>query len=168
MAEAPRSRTPLYIGLGLGGCLLLVVLGAVAVPVLGVLGAIAIPNYVAMQLKAQRAELPANVDGIKTAELAYAAAYDGFVAASSRAEAERQIGSGAGKEQRPWRDETGFTTVGWRPDGNVRGAYWVEAAPGGTDFTVHGICDVDGDGQYAEYTATTSINATPITSPDVY
>jgi hypothetical protein len=166
MSEAPTSRTPLYIGLGIGGCLLLVVLGAVAVPFLGIIGAIAIPNYVAMSMKAERAEVPSNVDGIKTAQLAYDAAFDGFVDASSRAEAEREISGGAGREPRPWGHDPGFNTIGWRPDGDVRGAYWVEVQ--GNDFTVHGICDVDGDGQYAEYTATSSINSTLITSPDVY
>ncbi len=166
MSEAPKSRTPLYIGLGIGGCLLLVVLGAVAVPVLGILGAIAIPNFVAASVEAQRAEVPSYVDGIKTAELAYDAAFDGFVPASSRAAAEREISGGAGKEPRPWVDEAGFLAMGWRPDGAVRGAYWVEVQ--GSDYTVHGICDVDGDDQYAEYTATSSINATLISSPDVY
>jgi len=37
----------------------------------GVFGGVAYPNYVAMQLKAKRGELPGYVNGIKKAELAY-------------------------------------------------------------------------------------------------
>ena len=57
-----------------------------------------------------------------------------------------------------------FATLGWAPDGKVRGIYNVTtiAAGGGVqaDFTVTGTIDVDADTNQAEYTATRSINTT--------
>jgi type IV pilus assembly protein PilA len=128
----------------------------IVVAIIGILAAIAIPNFVAMQLKAKRAEVPSNVDGIKTAELAYDAAFDGYVEATVFPRA-----SGAlDKTPAAWDEASsgGFRTIGWKPDGAVRGNYAV-ATPSTTDITVTGECDVDDDGSAAQYTATTSINA---------
>jgi type IV pilus assembly protein PilA len=128
----------------------------IVVAIIGILAAIAIPNFVAMQLKAKRAEVPSNVDGIKTAELAYDAAFDGYVDASVYPRA-----SGAlDKTATAWDEASsgGFRTIGWKPDGAVRGNYAV-ATTSTTDITVTGECDVDDDGSAAQYTATTSINA---------
>ena len=36
-----------------------------------------------------------------------------------------------------------FKTIGWRPDGDVRGSYAVSTTS--TDFTATGLSDVDGD-----------------------
>jgi type IV pilus assembly protein PilA len=128
----------------------------IVVAIIGILAAIAIPNFVAMQLKAKRAEVPSNVDGIKTAELAYDAAFDGYVEATVYPRA-----SGAlDKTASTWDEASsgGFQTIGWKPDGAVRGNYAV-ATTSTTDITVTGECDVDDDGSAAQYTATTSINA---------
>lgn len=137
----------------------------IVVAIIGILAAIAIPNFVAMQLKAKRAEVPSNVDGIKTAELAYDAAFDGYV------EAPDYPGVATlSKQQQPWIElsATGFNTIGWKPDGDVRGTYQVETN-GTTDITVTGQCDVDDDGtDIANYTATTSINATLNSEPNIY
>lgn len=88
--------------------------------------------------------------------------------AASRALAEVEIRWGAGRALRPWPGVEGVDVMGFRPDGDVRGAYWVEVRPDGRDFTVHAICDVDGNGEFAEYTATSSIAATLVTPQDVY
>ena len=134
----------------------------IVVAIIGILAAIAIPNFVAMQLKAKRAEVPSNVDGIKTAELAYDAAFDGYVQAAN-------YPGITTKSQNPWveGDATGFNTIGWKPDGDVRGTYEVET-PSTTDIIVTGICDVDDDESDANYTATTSINATLNSDPNIY
>ena len=50
----------------------------IVVAIIGILAAIAIPSFVQMQLKARRAELPANLDGLRTAEVAYHAEWDAF------------------------------------------------------------------------------------------
>ena len=56
----------------------------IVVAIIGILAAIAIPNFVAMQLKAKRSEVPSNVDGIKTAEVAYEAAFDAYLDSAAK------------------------------------------------------------------------------------
>lgn len=140
----------------------------IVVAIIGILAAIAIPNFVEMQYRAKRAELPANVDGIKTAEMGYDAAFDTFIAAAA------YPASPSGKAPQAW-DNTasgGFQTLGWQPDGQVRGSYTVttvDAAttPGG-DFVVTGQGDIDGDSVLSSYTATKSINTTFNNNNDTY
>lgn len=133
----------------------------IVVAIIGILAAIAIPNFVAMQYRAKRAEVPSNVDGIKTAELAYDAAFDTFIISP-------QVPSGnPGKTQVAWTAGTAFDTLGWAPDGKVRGAYSV-ATTSSTDFTVTGICDVDGDTVNATYTSTKTLNSVQTTGNQIY
>lgn len=154
--------------MAVGGCLVLALAGLLVMSLISVVALIAIPNFMTMQTRAKRAELPANVNSITTAKLVYQAEFAGFVPASSRAQAEVDIRWGAGRALRPWPGAEGFDVMGFRPDGDVRGAYWVEVRPDGRDFTVHAICDVDGNGEFAEYTTTSSIAATLVTPQDVY
>jgi type IV pilus assembly protein PilA len=125
----------------------------IVVAIIGILAAIAIPNFVDMQYRAKRAEVPSNVDGIKTAELAYEASFDAFVNVSSF-----QPNSSPNKQQRAWNTGSGFDTLGWGPDGNVRGMYNVSTST--TDFTVNGACDVDGDGSLQKFRASKTLNST--------
>jgi len=134
----------------------------IVVAIIGILAAIAIPNFVAMQYRAKRSELPSNVDGIKTAELAYDAAFDTFVQNSSF-----HPNSTPGKKQRNWNAGSAFDTLGWGPDGQVRGSYKI-VSTSSTDFLVTGIGDVDGDTTNSSFTATKSINAVMTTGNDTY
>ena len=134
----------------------------IVVAIIGILAAIAIPNFVAMQYRAKRSEVPSNVTAIKTAELAYDAAFDKLIQVSAF------YPSSVGKAQQDWvPGASNFDTLGWAPDGKVRGMYKV-VSTSSTDFTVTGECDVDGDGNNARYTATKSINTVQITQNDVY
>lgn len=141
----------------------------IVVAIIGILAAIAIPNFIEMQYRAKRSEVPSNVKGIKTAEMGYDAAFDQFIDISTP-----HPTATPGKTQQPWAGgNANFQTLGWAPDGQVRGQYSVTtvAVGGGTaggDFTVNGDCDVDGDGNQANFTATKSINATQTTAADVY
>ncbi len=153
MSDAPPSKMPM-VGAVLAVTAVVVCSGVVMM--VGVMAAIAIPNFITMQLKAKRGEIPGNVDGIKTAELAYDAAFDGYVAVPP---APGPVGS-EGKALWDWRGSPEWTTLNWQPDGKVRGVYWVTVSPNNSDFVVHGVADVDGDGAEVHYTATTSINAT--------
>lgn len=129
----------------------------IVVAIIGILAAIAIPNFVAMQLKAKRSEIPSNINGIKTAEIAYEAAFDEYIDAAAKPS------STPTKQARAWVVAAdGFSSIGWKPDGEVRGSYQVTGA-GPTDFLVLGSCDVDGDSQFVSYSATVSIN-TQLTS----
>ena len=76
------------------------------------------------------------------------------------AEAERELAQHGGKALRPWSGGKDWETLGWSPGSSVRGAYWVEVSADGRDFIVHGLCDVDGDGRYAEYQASSERTAT--------
>jgi type IV pilus assembly protein PilA len=136
-----------------------IVLAVLAVPCLGIAAAIAIPSYVNYQLSAKRSEVPGNVSGIVTSLQRYDAEHDGYIACGSRAEAEAELMRGS-TELRPWRGGDCWDQLGWRPDGAVRGAYWIEVSPAGDDFTVYGISDVDGDSLVATYTAS-KYNSTP-------
>ena len=133
----------------------------IVVAIIGILAAIAIPNFVDMQYRAKRAEVPSNVDGIKTAELAYEASFDTFVSQASL-----QPNSSHNKQQRPWTSGSSFDTLGWGPDGDVRGSYGVTTSS--TDFMIGGLCDVDGDGSPAVYSASKTINATMRTPNNNY
>ena len=134
----------------------------IVVAIIGILAAIAIPNFVAMQYRAKRAEVPSNVDGIKTAELAYDAAFDKFIQ-----EASFRPTASPSKAQNNWVTGTGFDTLGWAPDGKVRGGYRVTSTST-TDFEVTGIADVDGDGSQSTYTATKTINSVQKTQNAIY
>ena len=130
----------------------------IVVAIIGILAAIAIPNFMDMQYRAKRAEVPINVDGIKTAEMGYEAAFDEFIAVTAP-----HPSSTVNKTTQTWTlGASDFDTLGWAPDGAVRGNYKVATGAGGSgatgDFTVTGTCDVDGDTTIANYTATKTIN----------
>jgi prepilin-type N-terminal cleavage/methylation domain-containing protein len=128
----------------------------IVVAIIGILASIAIPNFVDMQYRAKRAEIPSNVDGIKTSELAYEAAQDEYV--SSGGIHPSLSSAPLNKQQRAWPSGTNFDTIGWSPDGNVRGSYLVNTISN-TDFRVVGGSDIDGDSTLAFYTATKTTNA---------
>ena len=129
----------------------------------GVLLAIVLPNFMSMGYRAKRAEVPSNVDGIKTAELGYEAAFDQLIEVKDYVP-----DANVGKAQRIWPARTGFDTLGWAPDGQVRGAYRVltigsPTDADGHDFRVMGIIDTDADNEQATYTATRDINTVMLT-----
>ena len=123
----------------------------IVVAIIGILAAIAIPNFVAMQLRSKRSEMPTNVEGIRTAELAYFNQSDTFVTCSQVPSdgyaqgAPKDIGNLSG---------TGFDTIGWAPDGKVYAQYQSEAAgqvlekrqsSNGPGFDVIAVADIDQD-----------------------
>jgi len=136
----------------------------IVVAIIGILAAIAIPNFIAMQLKAKRGEVPGNVDGIKTSEASYDAAFDGYIEANISPRAS----SALDKQLVPWTPSgTGWTSLGWSPDGEVRGNYEVVSISA-TNFTVNGNADVDGDDAVATYTADIDSNAELVSANNIY
>lgn len=136
----------------------------IAVLIVGILAAVALPRFHTMMLDARRAELPGNVDTIRDAQVAYDAAMDTYVSCGIQ-----PVGTSAlNKTARPWPGTAGgFDTLGWRPDGLVRGAYQASASSSGghglsfggsayTDVRVYGYSDVDDDGNVARYVASPS------------
>ena len=60
----------------------------------------------------------------------------------------------------------GFETLSFEPEDGVRGSYSVSITKDG--FRVLGISDIDGDGVFATYVATESMEASLQTPSDVY
>lgn len=134
----------------------------IVVAIIGILAAIAVPSFVKMQWRAKRAEVPSNVDGVKTAQLAFDAANDEFIT-----QAAFHPTATAGKAPRAWPTGSSFDTLGWSPDGEVRGQYKVSTTST-TDFLVTGRSDVDGDATFSTYTARKSVNAAMTTGQTIY
>lgn len=132
------------------------------VSIVAVLASIGIMNYVSMQYRAKRAELPPNVESIRTMQLAFEAAYDQWVQ-----EATLRPDASPGKTSRPWLVGSGFDSLGWQPDGDVRGSYSITTVSR-ADFTVMGISDIDGDGDQATYSGTKTLTPVRVTANGVY
>lgn len=151
---------------------LLVALGLVPVALActGILAAIAIPNFVAMQYRAKRSEVPANIEGIRSQQLVRKVDGEEYVACGSEAGAKAIIEQHGAKKMHPFNaaGEQCWSELGWSPGSDIRGEYWVVVTDGGNDFKVNGIIDVDGDGQFARYEATKQNEAVQITDRDVF
>ncbi len=139
----------------------------IVVAIIGILAAIAIPNFISMQLRAKRAELPTNLDGIRTAEKAYHAEWDSFTDA------------GPSPATTPPRTQVVFTptaawaNLGWTADGKVRGKYQVTKVSGTTssqtdDFNGSAVADVDGDTTESSYTCNRAIKSKMRSDNNVY
>jgi len=164
MSEEKTEQEAKKNGLGTAAIVLIGCFGVLVVgtAVLAVVAAIAIPNFVSMQYKSKRAEIPMNLRSIKTAQMAYMQEFDVFVKCAA-------YPATPTKTTNQWTRSAsgGFHTIDFTPDGDVRGSYMVSTTA--TNFTVYGLSDVDGDGVYATYVATKSENPNmPITAPDIY
>ena len=146
----------------------------IVVAIIGILAAIAIPNFITMQLKAKRSEVPGNVDGIKTAEISYDAAFDTYLELDA---APRAVAS-TDKDMITWTTtDTDWASLGWAPDGSVRGAYEAATTECADDpntyaspevFCVTGTSDVDNDASTAIYQAGPQWNTTQTPSTVSY
>lgn len=129
----------------------------VTVAIIGVLSAIAVPTWRESQFRTKRAEIPANVAGIRTAQLGYYAAWSRFVQETDYYPRSLSL-DGDDRQLVDWPDVGaggGFDTLGWSPNGAVRGVYWI---PLGDDsvFEIDAACNIDGDDEPATYFATES------------
>lgn len=131
----------------------------IVVAVIGILAAIAVPSFVEMQLKAKRAELPGITDSLKMAETAYDASFDEYIELPLHP----RIDDALDKVAVPWiTTDPNWNSVGWKPDGLVRGNYQVGLSMidhPGVAFLVTARSDLDDDDALCEYTATENQNA---------
>ncbi|MFN7146915.1 MAG: hypothetical protein ACK4YP_24280, partial [Myxococcota bacterium] len=121
---------------------------------------IAVPQFIEMQLKAKRAELPANVDGIKMAEMAYDASFDEHVELPLAPRDDAALDKEAVEFDSTLPE---WKSIGWKPDGLVRGNYQVglsQVDHPGIDFLVTARSDLDDDDALCEYLASEQHNAT--------
>jgi type IV pilus assembly protein PilE len=127
----------------------------VTVAIIGVLAGIAIPSWQESQWRSKRAEVPANVNSIRAAELAYYATWSTFVEETNTLPDGLHLNEDDVK-LRQWvslGSGGGFDTIGWKPYGEVRGSYTIPVGDE-TALQVEGACNVDGDSEAATYYAT--------------
>jgi type IV pilus assembly protein PilE len=157
----------------------------IVVAIVAVLAAIALPSLYTMQLRAKRAELPTNADGISATLAAYHAASDNYYPGCGANTCGVYGPSGTfGKMRRPWAgaDTAAITqNLGWTPDGDLYGSYNLNRVNVGWGLTLNGcnchslvnlpatVCifataDVDGTGTsatFSQYLADVAANISP-------
>ena len=162
----PPARTGrkvlIYVAVGLG---LLFVCGFG-----GIFAAAFIPSFVSTQYRAKRSEVPTVVDQLRTAQLEYHGRTGRYLACGSEASAQTALADGNGTSRRPFPSGDGecWAELGWAPNHAVRGEYWMVVAEDGSDFQVHGICDADGDGEFAVVVADRTNPAMLVTDTTIY
>jgi type IV pilus assembly protein PilA len=141
----------------------------IVVAIIGILAAIAIPNFVAMQLRSKRSELPTNVDAARTAEKAYEHEWDVFTACSARPTSvptKTQVAFG-----QAFGDGSDWDLLGWMPDGLVRAQYVISVNTGTSvsqNFSAQAYADIDGDGTQSKYTADKNVKASMVSLNSQY
>ena len=133
----------------------------IVVAIIGILASIAIPNFLSMQLRAKRSEVPTNMAAIRTAEQAYFHEYDSYTTV-----ADNPGKAVVSTHQQSWLNPKDWDLLGFKPDGKVRGSYAVGSTK--TQFTVTGICDVDGDGTAATFKGNETIKPEMNTANNIY
>lgn len=119
----------------------------IVVAIIGLLSAIAIPNYQNMVLRAKRSEAVPNLRGIGDAEQAYFVSYDTWIEADGNPSSSLYA-----LDQLPHPFDgtmTGWTDLGWEPDGEVRCRYYAYIFGGGEWARTDAWCDIDNDNQSA-------------------
>jgi hypothetical protein len=139
----------------------------IGVAVVAVLGLIAIPLVLSGNKSSARAEVPMFVDSIREFEIAYQGPFGDYVSADPAPRKPHEVDQNAV----PWVSNAGFDKISWSPvekfeTEQVYGSYRVAAGPDG--FKVTGTCDVDGDGERAEWVATEREGAKATTAGNVY
>jgi type II secretory pathway pseudopilin PulG len=126
----------------------------IVLAVMATLAALAIPQLYGMSLRARRAEVYVDVDGIRNAELAYAHAYDDYLFIG-----QQNPPLAPGRAAQRWTTGTLFDVLGFEPDGAVFGSYrvftpainwsswctWPEDPAGSAGFEVAAEMNLDGD-----------------------
>ena len=137
----------------------------IVVAIIGILAAIAVPNFMAYQYRAKRAEVPTNLQAIKTSQESYRAEFNTYVACAAAPAA-----PGVGVKVAWPVPAAGFDLIGWAPSGLVFGSYSAVAGAAGiaTSWTGTGTSDVDGDGALASYSVSNTANVSMTTANNVY
>lgn len=141
----------------------------IVVAIIGILAAIAIPNFVAMQLRAKRSELPTNLDGIRTSEKAYVNEWDVYTSAGPNpttlsSKSSTAFGATFG-------DGSKWDLLGWVADGKVYGQYATTNITGTTssqNFSSTAVSDIDGDTKTAYFWANKDSKGTMASANSLY
>ena len=115
----------------------------IVVAIIGILAAIAIPNFLRFQLKAKSSEGKTNLAAIRTAEQSYYSEYGRYVSSTGLSPTNYPGSSKTG-----FVATTGFTTLGWSPEGQVYFNYGVGSDALGTGFLATAMADINANATY--------------------
>ncbi len=112
----------------------------IVVAIIGILASVAVPNYQVFVLRAKKSEAYVCLDGIRTAEYAYEAAFDTFLSAAANPPPP------VTRQPRPWdMTKAEWRTLNWEPTGAVRCSYVIDTRDENSWFKSTAYCDIDGD-----------------------
>lgn len=137
---------------------------AIGAAVVAVLVLVTLPLMTRTGTASRRAEVPLNVDHIRTAQLTHFSAFAEYVSAEPAPRRPEEVDD----KPVPWAPSRGFKTLAWEPEATEQmwGSYSVKASKAG--FEVFGTCDTDGDGRRASWVATHEKPAERTSAEDVY
>jgi len=141
----------------------------VTVAIVGILSAISMPEYSHFLQRAKRAEIPMNLDAIRSVEVGYHAEWSVYT--SCTLSPEDVPGRTAVPFPATMTTDLDWNELGWTPDGKVFGQYQVVANEDiGFDATMvlDGYGDIDGDGNLSNYRATGMLKPTLLTGNTIY
>ena len=141
---------------------------AVTVAIVGVLSTVAIPQYYHVLLRSKRAELPMNLDAIRTVEIGYEAEWSAFT--SCALSPTSLPGRKAADFPANNTSSLDWNLLGWWPDGRVYGQYEVRSdnASHTSLFTGDAFSDIDGDGNLTNFQITQDFKPQMLTSNTTY
>lgn len=140
----------------------------IVVAIIAILAAIAIPSFMRFAMKAKTSEATGNLSAIRTGEESYKAELDEYRNCTESPTITGDVTSAL----KTWTDpgaagasNTGFETIGFAPDGDVRYHYEVRDS-GRTGYIATATGNLDDDADNAIYTLTKeSPNLTPYPRP---
>ena len=116
----------------------------IVVAIIGILAAIAIPNFIRFQLRSRSGEGRINIAAIRTAEEAFSAEFNLFqpalLAPASLPGSSKTVFNDTGLAG------SNFSSLGWRPEGQVHFQYEVVTGCSGYCYFAGGQADIDEDG----------------------
>ena len=141
---------------------------AVAVAVVGILAVVAIPQYYHVLLRSKRAELPMNLDAIRTTEIGYQAEWSAFTSCALRPIS--VPGRVAVDFPATPTSNMDWNLLGWWPDGRVYGQYEVRSDNSThiSEFEGEAFADIDGDGNLTNWRITHEFKPQMLTSNTIY
>jgi type IV pilus assembly protein PilE len=114
----------------------------IVVAIIGILAAVAIPAFQNYQHRSKRSEAYANLSAVAKLQKTYFSEYNAYTPTIVS-----QPGGGLGSHKRPWTPaaELAYSSVGFRPEGDVFYDYEVNVCGTGDCFTATAYGNVDND-----------------------